>query len=417
MAQFHKVRLYRLLATVALSVATAACLKAKLSEQNAVRTGQGSNARYLATVPVQTESGQPGLCLYSAQGDGSAAAKIEPSNTGGAEVISRHALYQGELIQGLETIPGIDAFRQAAVNDLIGPTALIAGASMAAAGKFLPPGTRLPNPFANGVGSEASDEAQKLLAELNSKIASREAAAFEAAKDALRRTGFEFKDGAGRVTDAYNTSRDSARFQTWINAIETMVDRAPTNETKEGWKTALGEARKQDVNLSHFRQAVSKMQSELGSSSDRGLPNRIRSLTKDLERTMPSNFVQSLTGESGPLSKARGAVRAIRMSLPDGLKNVCSTAANSNRLVRAGLCLGGVAAGLFGVGWVGAGMMGAFSSADTDSLRSAIAADAASSPDVVIDGKSFETLMEGLRQFSDRLAADPTIQSMRPTCQ
>jgi hypothetical protein len=105
----------------------------------------------------------------------------------------------------------------------------------------------------------------------------------------------------------------------------------------------------------------------------------------------------------------------IRLKVPENFKNLCMNAKGSS-WAKAGLCSAGVVAGVFGLGNLAMGFLGG-SSADTDSIRSAIAADAASSPDVVIDGNSYAKLIEGLRQFSDRIAADPTIQSMRPTCQ
>lgn len=450
-----------------------------------MRTEEGGDARHLATVPVQTDTGQSALCLYSAQGDGSAAATIEPANTGGAEVITRHALYQGELVQGLETIPGIDSFRQAALSDLIGPTALLASASLAAAGRFLPDGAKgtvsantpaanskstvklLPaaDPVPNSavtrpaatllLPSADSQKAFRDLTGLSLIIESEETKSFKRAQEMLEGTGFNFSgagaEGAKQANDAFANGSKETRYDDWIRQMESYVEAGKADTaTYETRKRALEQARRDMLIYKDSREKALRMMARLKSNptSDAVAESyRIISQVKPsmaIVRAQPpvvaivkaeqpvraivraqqpvgasvrKGGVEAATEIGQAATAEKSALRGIALEIPEGIKNICSNGPSPNRLVKAGLCIGGIAAGLFGVGWVGAGAMGAFSSTDTNSVRTALAADAARSPDVVIDRNSYAKLIEGLRLFSERIAADPTIQSTRPTCQ
>jgi hypothetical protein len=428
----QRVQILRLLAVGWLSIVATGCLKSKMSEQNAVRT-EGADARYLETVPVQTESGQPGLCLYSAQGSPSAAGSIDPSNTGGAEVISGHALYQGELIQGLETIPGIDAIREAVINDLVTPTAIIGSAALAAAGRFSSIGLKNIAAPQNAVSQangpapmtkpspllpsgEARDATRRATA-VSSKIDGWESSSFEKTKRALEKTGFSFdREGTELATREFGKGPKDTRYGQWINQMEQFVtsNEGGNESVKTERLRILRESKAQELRLTQNRQAVNTFLARLQLNPTDDV---VKESYKILPKFQPLQTAIAESADNAPkeAKNVRNAMRGIRLKIPEGFKRLCSNAQGSS-WAKAGLCTAGVVAGVFGLGNLAMGFLGG-SAADTDSIRTAIATDAASSPDVVIDGNSYAKLIEGLRQFSDRIAADPTIQSMRPTCQ
>jgi hypothetical protein len=446
MSTNQRVQILRLLAVGWLSIVATGCLKGKMSEQNAVRT-EGADARYLETVPVQTESGQPGLCLYSAKGSPSAAGSIDPSNTEGAEVISGHALYQGELIQGeliqgLETIPGIDAIREAVINDLVTPAAIIGSAALAAAGRFsnfgiagnktsanapIPASTvNVPNAAAvkpNSAQLLVSGEARDAFwraTRFSSHIDTQESRSFTAAKEALMATKFSFAEsGAKAATDEFLTGPKDSRYEKWINTMLSYTNDGPNDQLKAKRLEILMEAKVDMESQKSLRSSIGTIMSKLSTNPTKETVAETYKLLPRAWQPYSPLLNKKVTGAAREATTeartVKSALRGIRLQVPSGFKNLCKNA-NGSSWAKAGLCTAGVVAGVFGIGNLAAGFLGG-SSADTDSIRSAIAADAASSPDVVIDGNSYAKLIEGLRQFSDRIAADPTIQSMRPTCQ
>jgi hypothetical protein len=439
MSTNQRLQILRLLAVGWLSLVATGCLKAKMSEQNAVRT-EGADARYLETVPVQTESGQPGLCLYSALGSPSAAGSIDPSNTGGAEVISKHALYQGELIQGLETIPGIDAIREAVINDLVTPTAIIGSAALAAAGRFSNVGiggnkapanaaastvktanTAAARPTSNQllVSGEARDAFWRAT-RFSSHIDTLESRSFTAAKKAMLGTGFSFDEsGAFAATQEFLNGPKDSRYEKWLNTMLTYTNDGPNDQFKAKRLEILMAAKGEMESQKNLRTSVGTVMAKLNTNPTKETVAEAYKLLprawQPYEPILNKTAAGAAREAASEAKSVKSALRGIRIKVPENFKSLCSNASGSS-WAKAGLCTAGVVAGVFGLGNLAMGFVGG-SAADTDSIRTAIAADAASSPDVVIDGNSYAKLIEGLRQFAERIAADPTIQSMRPTCQ
>jgi hypothetical protein len=411
----------------ALLLATATgCLKSKLADPNAIRTGAGANARHLASVAVQTDSGQGAICLYSVPSEVDSSASLEPAALEGAQVVTTHALYQGELIQGLESIPGIDAFRNAAINDLTGPqTAVLLGTAAMIAGRTLPgaaaAGAQAIEPImdirrllpAQSVGREL-----RTLGILDSRFTAREARLFEETKKRLIEEGFRLDGNAALATmEQYKKRKLSLRQ--WLESLNGLNQAGNAVDVKSRVNAVLSQAQEGASRFAAQQDQVRIAIVDLMNSPTEQAVARARAL---VARFGGANVAVASAAETqANRGLFKGVGKGVRAAIPESFQELCGKGASGKRLlIKAGLCTAGAATIAVGVGWGIGNLLPSTMTINKATMQAAMESAEATQgagSDVVLDRPSYDKLVAGLTAFSNQLSAADSVQAMRPTCQ
>lgn len=419
------------------------CLKNKMAAAQAIRTGSGDDARSLNAVGVATESGSPGFCLYSVKGQlnpvAAAPASGEPAalSAPGTEIVTPQALLSGELLQALETIPGIDNIRTPAIDDLVTPVILALGASTAAAGRLLPGVASTGRAISTASGRPPATQPAGLLMPAESrslskgklKVAAATDQLFETTKRSLEQAGYRFEgEGAqGAAETLGRFKRGELTFQRWLSEVEQTAAASTTPPDFRQQVQAIVNRSQTSLDVLAQKQnqiddAITALTRARDSEAFAKAQRAVREVVdQPLFAAVPdvSDNAAAKAAANSTDNAATQAARASRRWLTLApWEEACGKGATGTRLVmKASLCAIGatVAAGgtLWGIGTLatGAGSM----KINTDQVKAALAAQADNSADVVVDGASYERLVTGLKNFSRQILSNPA-QASRPPC-
>ena len=219
------------MAALALAVTTSACVKSQMATPEAIRTRQGDKVLSIETMQVQTDTGAPGLCLYTASGTG-------------REHINKQVLLPGELTTALETSPGFDDIRPNVMAEVMRPVTIVAqGLMVGLAGRGLADISQQ--------GLDAERFAKNLI-----KVQTLDAQLSERLVSRLTQAGYRFGPGddyqvAGKaLEDLRNRRISSSEF---IQRLDETLQVGSADPQVARYRDIMGWARSRSVTLSALK--------------------------------------------------------------------------------------------------------------------------------------------------------------------